>query len=258
MHGIALAPQLGKGFISNGRANTVTVFDLKSNKTLAIIRTGENPDAIMYDHFSRKVFVCNGKSRDLTIINAEDNHVEKTLDLDGKPETAVSDDNGLIYINLEDRNEMMVVNANTYFIENRWKIGAGKSPTGLAIDKKTRRLFIGCGNKTLVVLNTDNGHVIDEQPIGKGCDGVVFDPIMNFIFASCGEGVLTIIKEHSPAQYEVMENATTKKGARTLALDESTHKVYLPTADFGAATSQDAHGRPSPIPGTFQVLEMGQ
>ncbi len=259
VHGIAFAPEFKKGFISNGRINTVTVFDINSSAVLAQIKTGENPDAIMYDPFSKKVYVCDGHSKDLCIIDPSNNTVIKTVELGGKPETAVSDEKGKIYINIEDKNEIAVVNAKTFVVEKRWKIGKGEEPSGLAIDTKTKRLFAGCGNKLLIVLNAESGKVIKEIPIGDGCDGVAFDPALKYIFSSNGEGTLTVIHEKSANDFAVLENAKTKRGARTLAVDEKTHKVYLPTAEFANAVPQEpAQKRPNMVPGTFQVLVVGK
>ena len=256
VHGIAFAPEFKKGFTSNGRSNTVSVFDIKTNAVLTQIKTGENPDAIMYDDFSKKIYVCNGRSNDLTIIDPATNQVVKTVTLGGKPETAVSDQKGKLFINIEDKNEVVVLDTKTWKVENRWKTGGGEEPSGLAIDTKTGRLFSGCGNKKLIVLNSNNGKVINELPIGNGCDGVGFDAGTNLVFSSNGEGTLTVIKENSADNYTVLENAVTKKGARTLAVDEQTHKVYLPTADFEKPTAEQK--RPGMVPGSFQILVVGQ
>jgi len=259
VHGITFAPKFKKGFTSNGKLNTVTVFDLNSNAVQAQITTGENPDAIMYDPFSEKILVCNGRGKSLSVINPSNNEVTNTIDLGGKPETAVSDEAGKIFINIEDKNEIAVVNAKTWKVEKRWKIGKGESPSGLAIDTKTKRLFAGCDNKLLIVLNAENGKVVKELPIGEGCDGVAFDPSLKYAFSSNGEGTLTVIQEKSANDYVVLENAKTKKGARTLAVDEQTHKVYLPTAEFANPVPQEpAQKRPNMVPGTFQILVVGK
>jgi len=258
VHGIAFAPEFKKGFTSNGKLNTVTVFDITTNAVLAQITTGENPDWIMYDPFSKKVYVCDGRSKDLSVIDPANNTVIKTIPLGGKPETAVADAEN-IYINIEDKNEIAVVNAKTYEVEHRWKTGKGESPSGLAIDVKTKRLFAGCDNKLLVVLNAENGKVVKELPIGDGCDGVAFDPGMKNVFSSNGEGTLTVIHEKSANDFAVEENVPTKKGARTLAVDEKTHRVYLPTAEFGAPDPQAPKQKHPPmVPGTFQVLVVGK
>jgi YVTN family beta-propeller protein len=252
VHGIAFAPEFNKGFISDGKANTVTVFDINTNAVQSQIKTGENPDAIMYDPFTKKVYICDGKGKDLTIIDPSNNEVVKTVALGGKPETAVSDGAGKIYINIEDKNEIAVVNTKNFAVEKRWKIGKGKEPSGLAIDTKTKRLFAGCGNKLLIVLNADNGKVVKELPIGDGCDGVAFDPELDYVFSSNGDGTLTVAFEKSGSDISVIDNVPTKKGARTIALDEKTHLVYLPTADFGDPV--EGEKRPPMVPGTFQVL----
>jgi YVTN family beta-propeller protein len=259
VHGIAFAPPYKKGFTSNGKINTVTVFDISTNAVLGQIKTGENPDAIMYDPFSKRVYVCDGRSKDLSVIDPSDDQVIKTIPLDGKPETAVSDNAGKLYINIEDKSEIAVVNTKTLTVEKRWKTGNGESPSGLAIDPKTKRLFAGCDNKLLVVLDAGNGKVIKELPIGNGCDGVAFDPVLKYIFSSNGEGTLTVIHEKSPNNFSVLENALTKRGARTLAVDGKTHKVYLPTAEFANEVPQEPKPkRPDMVPGTFQVLVVGR
>ena len=258
VHGIAFAPEFKKGFTSNGRINTVTVFDINTNAVLAQIKTGENPDAIIYDPYSKKVYTCNGRSKDLSVIDPATNEVIKTVALGGKPETPVSDEAGNLYINIEDQSEIAVVNTKTFTVDNRWKIGSGKEPSGLAIDIKTKRLFAGCDNKLLIVVNAENGKVVKELPIGDGCDGVVFDPELKNIFSSNGEGTLTVIHEKSAKDFEVVDNLPTKKGARTSAIDEKTHKVYLPTADFAAPNPGEQGRRPGMVPGTFQVLVVGK
>ena len=256
VHGIAFAAEYKKGFTSNGRANTVTVFDINTNAVLALVKTGENPDAIMYDPFSKKVYVCNGHSKDLTVIDPANNEVIKTVPLGGKPETAVSDVAGNIYINIEDQSEIVAVETKKHTVEQRWKIGKGKEPSGLAIDTKNKLLFAGCDNKLLIVLNAANGKVVKELPIGEGCDGVAFDPELKYVFSSNGDGTLTVIHERSAKDIDVLENALTKKGARTLAVDERTHKIYLPTAEF--SPNPEGKGRPSMIPGSFQVIVVGK
>lgn len=258
VHGIAFAPEFKKGFTSNGRLSTVTVFDINTNAVLAHIKTGENPDAIMYDPFSKKVYTCNGRSKDLSVIDPATNEVIKTVDLGGKPETPVSDEAGNLYINIEDKSEIAVVNTKTYTVDKRWKTGSGKEPSGLAIDKETKRLFAGCDNKLLIVMNAENGKVVKELPIGDGCDGVVFDPGLKYIFSSNGEGTLTVIHEKSAKSFEVVENVPTRKGARTSAIDEKTHKVYLPTADFLPPNPEEKGRRPGIVPGSFQVLVVGK
>jgi YVTN family beta-propeller protein len=258
IHGIAFAPELKKGFTSNGKLNTVSVFDINTNAVLAQIKTGENPDAIMYDPHSRKVYVCNGRSKDLTIIDPADNSVLRTVALGGKPETAVSGLNDKIYINIEDKNEIVVVNTKTYTIEKHWHVGKGDEPSGLAIDTKTKRLFVGCGNKLLIVLNMENGKVIKELHIGDGCDGVDIDPSLGYVFSSNGDGTLTVIHEKTANDISVIDNVTTKKSARTLVVDGKAHKVYLPAADLEPADPKEPKHRPNAVPGSFQVMVVGK
>lgn len=254
VHGIAFVKNINKGYTSNGRTNNVTVFDLKTQKTLSQIATGENPDAIMYDKFSKKIFTCNGKSKDLSVIDPATGRVIKTIALGGKPETAVSDDEGKLYINIEDKSEIAVVNTKSLTEESHWSIAPGEEPTGLAYDKKTKRLFAGC-DKLLVIADAANGKIISKQPIGEGCDGVVFDPSTKNIFTANGEGTITVVHEDDENTYKILENAVTKRGARTIALDEETHFIYLPTASFKPARpNAPKNERPAMIPGSFEIL----
>jgi YVTN family beta-propeller protein len=252
VHGITFDEALGKGFTSNGRLNSVTVFDLKTSQVLQQIPVGQNPDAIMFDPFSKMVITCNGRSRDLSVIDPANGQVVSTISLDGKPETAVSDEAGKIYINIEDKNSIQVVDIKAYKALATWPL-SGESPTGLAIDVKTKRLFAGC-DKLLIVMNATDGTIVDKLPIGDGCDGVAFDPELKYIFASCGEGKLTIVKENSASSFKVIDNVPTKRSARTLAVSEKTHEVFLPAADMEKAAAGE---RPKSIPGTFQVLVVG-
>ncbi|MEI8280358.1 MAG: YncE family protein [Bacteroidota bacterium] len=252
VHGIAFVDAVKKGYISNGRSNNLTVFDYTTDQVTTQIATGQNPDAIMYDAFSKMIYVCNGRSNDLTVINPIDNKVTATIALGGKPETAVSDNAGKLFINIEDKNEVVVVDTKSMKVLSHWPLGAG-SPTGLCIDTKTHRLFVGC-EKTLVVMNSSNGKVVKTIPIGDGCDGTAFDPATNLIFASNGEGTLSIIKELSADKYEKLEDLPTKQGARTIFLDEASHNVYLPAAEYEPQTDVTQRSRPKMIPGTFRIL----
>jgi len=251
VHGIAFVHSLGKGYTSNGRLNNVTVFDLKTSAVIGQVGTGQNPDAIMYDDFSKKVITCNGRSNDLSIIDPATDALVTTIPVGGKPETAVSDGNGKIYVNIEDKNEIAVVDIKTKEVKARWQLGA-EGPTGLAIDKKANRLFAGC-EKTLVVVNTEDGSVVTKVTIGDGCDGIAFDAERKLIFASCGQGIMSVIKEESSTKYNLLDNVPTKRGARTICLDDATHTIYLPTADFQPQAA-GATGRPSIVAGSFQVL----
>ena len=253
VHGIAFDEALGKGFTSNGRLNTVTVFDLKTAAVLQQIPTGQNPDAIMYDPYSKLVITCNGRSHDLSLIDPATGQVTGTIALDGKPETAVSDEAGKIYVNIEDKNKISVVDITTKTVTTSWPLQA-EGPTGLSIDVRTKRLFAGC-DKQLVVMDATSGAIVASLPIGDGCDGTGFDAGLKLIFASCGEGKLTVIKEESASSFKVIDNVTTKRSARTCAVNEETHEVYLPAAD----TQPGATGeRPKVVPGTFGVLVVGR
>jgi len=251
VHGIAFNIPAGKGYTSNGRSNNVFVFDLKTNQVLKEISTGENPDAIMYDAFSNTIITCNGRSHDLSVIDATSEKVIATIPLEGKPETAVSDVAGKIFVNIEDKNKISVVDIVNGKVLESWPISPGDGPTGLAIDLSTHRLFAGC-EKLLIVIDSKTGKIVDKITIGDGCDGVAFDNQLKYIFASCGEGKLTIIHEKSATEFEVIDNVPTKRSARTLAVDEKNHEVFLPAADMQPNTP--AGQRPQMIPGTFQVL----
>lgn len=252
VHGIAFVNSLDKGYTSNGGLNNVTVFNLSTNKILGQIATGNDPDAIFYDDYSKKIITCNGKSQSLSIIDPNTDKVIHTIPLSGKPETAVSDGKGNVFVNIENKNAISKINIRTYKVEKTWPIAPGESPSGLSIDRKTNRLFAGCDNKILVVLNAETGKVVSTSTIGSGCDGTAFDPELRYVYSSNGEGTLTVIKEVSKDKFEVIDNVPTKRGARTNALDIHTHTIYLPTADFGPKASGER--RPPMIPGSFQVL----
>ena len=258
VHGIAFMPALGKGYTSNGRTNNVSVFDLKTNVVLNQIPTGENPDAIMYEPFSKTIITCNGKSNDLSIIDPSSNAVIATIAVSGKPETLVSNEKGLVYVNIEDKNEVLVIDILSKKIVNTWSLGTAEAPRGLAIDTTNNLLFVGC-DEALVVLKAQNGEIIDKIRIGEGCDGVVYDKILKYIFASNGEGTLTIIEEKSPFTFVVLANLPTKKAARTICLDEETHTVYLPTSEFEPRLpTDDPKARQKTKAGTFQVIVIKQ
>ena len=256
VHGIAFDLAHKKGFTSNGRINTVTVFDIYTHKVLVQIPTGQNPDAIFYEPFSKKIITCNGRSKNLSIIDPVKNIVTDSVSVGGKPETAVSDDNGKIFVNVEDKNEIVAIDAKTFKVLNHWSIAPADGPTGLAYDKKSKRLFAGC-DKLLVIMDATNGKVIATPAIGDGCDGVVFDADSKNIYTSNGEGTITVVKEENPDKFKVTGNIVTKKGARTIALDKATHFLYLPTAEFEPA-DPNQKGRPKMKAGTFQVLVIGK
>ncbi len=261
VHGIVLVPELRKGFTSNGRDNTVTVFDLQTLNISKQISVGKNPDAIIYDPASKLIFTSNGASRDATAIDPKSETVKGTIALDGRPEYAVADEKGHIYINLEDKSTIVEVDSRKLTVEARWPLTPGAEPTGLAIDRQHRRLFAGCGNKLMVIMNADNGHIVTTLPIGSGVDATAFDPEEQLAFSSNGEGTLTVMREDSPEKFSVIENVPTARGARTMALDLKTHKIYLVTAEFGPpppATADRPRPRPSNVPGTFFLLIVGR
>ena len=257
VHGIAFDVANKKGFTSNGRLNTVTVFAMNTNKVLAQIATGQNPDAIMYEPFSKKIITCNGRSKNLSIIDPVQNIVIDSVDIGGKPETAVSDGMGKLYVNNEDKSEIVVVDTKTFKVLHHWSIAPGEAPTGLALDKKTNRLFAGC-EKLLMVIDATNGNIVDKITIGDGCDGVAFDAATKNIYTSNGsDGTMTVIHEETADKLIFVENIVTKKSARTIKLDSETHFIYLPAADL-EDLQPGQKGRPKMIPGTFQILVIGK
>ena len=262
VHGIALAPELGRGFTSNGREGTVSIFDIKTLALISKVKVGENPDAILFDPATKRVFTFNGRSQDSSAIDAASGKVLGTIKLNGKPEFAASDAKGEIFVNIEDKSELVKIDPNKLEVKATWPLAPCTEPSGLAIDRKHRRLFVGCDNKMMAVVDADNGKVLATPAIGEGVDATAFDDETGLAFASCGgEGVLTVVKEDSPEKFSVAENVTTQKGARTLALDSKTHKVFVVTADFGpppAATAENPHPRRSIVPDTFVVLVAGK
>jgi len=261
VHGIALAPELGRGFISNGREGTVTIFDLESLKLITKVKAGDNPDAILYDPATKRVFTFNGKSHDSTAIDAAKGTVLGTIKLEGKPEFAVSDGKGEIFVNIEDKSQLDAIDPTKLEVKSRWPLAPCEEPSGLAIDRKNRRLFAGCDNKMMAVVDADTGKVLATPAIGDGVDATAFDEGTSLAFASCGEGVLTVVREESPTKFSVAENVKTQEGARTLALDAKTHQVFVVTAKFGpppAPTSENPHPRHSILPDSFVVLVVGK
>ena len=256
VHGIAFDVANGKGYTSNGRLNNVFVFDMNTNKVLATIPTGQNPDAIMYEPFSKKIITCNGRSKNLSIIDPAQNKVIDSIDVGGKPETAVSDGAGKIFVNVEDKNEIVAIDAKTFKVLNHWSIAPAEGPTGLAFDKVTKRLFAGC-DKMLAVVDAVTGKIIATPVIGDGCDGVAFDTAAKNIYTSNGEGTITVIHEESGDKFTVVENIVTKTGARTITIDKTTGLLYLPTAEFEPMEAGQK-GRPKMKAGTFQILVVGK
>ena len=262
VHGIALAPELGRGFTSNGREGTVSIFDIKTLATSSKVKVGDNPDAILYDPATKRVFTFNGRSQDSTAIDAASGKVLGTIKLDGKPEFAASDAKGMIYVNIEDKSELTAIDPSKLEVKKTWPLAPCQEPSGLSIDRKNRRLFVGCDNKMMAVVDADSGKVLATPAIGDGVDATTFDPETGLAFASCGQdAVLTVVKEESPDKFSVAENVPTRRGARTLALDAKTHNVFVVTADFGprpVATADNPHPRPQMLPDSFVVLVVGK
>jgi DNA-binding beta-propeller fold protein YncE len=256
VHGVAIAPALGRGFTSNGRANTSTVFDLKTLKSLGTVKTGTNPDMILFEPTTKQVFAFNGRSKDATVFNAETLEVTGTVPLGGKPEFAADDGHGHIFVNLEDTGEAARLNAETRTVEKRWPLAPGTEPTGLALDAEHHRLFSACGNEMMVITDTETGAVLATPKIGKGPDGAAFDPVGGFALTSNGDGTLTVIGTRGDTPFQVVQTLTTAPRARTMALDPGARRVYLPTAEF-EPPKEGATGRPTMKPGTFKILVVG-
>ena len=253
VHGIALAPDLKRGFTSNGRDATVTIFDLNTLAVIGTAKTGGNPDAILYEPVTKRIFTFNrtraAAEASTTVIDAAKGEVIKTIMLGGRPEFAQADGKGTVFVNLDDKSEIAVIDAKALTIKSRWPLAPGESPSGLAFDAKKRRLYAVCENKKMIVMNADNGKVIAEAPIGAGTDGAAFDAGLAFS-SNGGDGTLSVVSETAPGKFTT-ETVTTQRGARTMAADPKTHRLYLPTAEFAAATGA---GRPAAVPGSFMVL----
>jgi YVTN family beta-propeller protein len=253
IHGVALAPESNRGFVSNGGDNTVTIFDLKTLSKLDSVKVGERPDAILYDPFSKRVFTFNARSHDSTAIDAASSKVAGTIPLGGKPEFPASDGQGKVYVNIEDKSQIAEIDVTRLAVLNTWSIAPCEEPSALAFDVKHHRLFAGCGNKMMAVVDSDSGKVVTTVPIGEGVDAGRFNPNTQEVFMSCGEGVLTIIHEDTPDKYTVRQNLATVSGARTMALDKANNVAYLVTAqreNKPAAPGQ----RPAMVPGSFELL----
>lgn len=260
-HGVAWADELERGFVSSGSTNSILVFDLKTFKKTGEIKAGQNPDAIIYDRTSDRVFAFNGEDGTATVADAATGVVMATVNLGGKPEFAVTDGMGHVYDNLVDKNEVIEIDAKTSKILNRWPVAPGNSPSGLAMDKKNGRLFIGCHNEKMIVMDAKTGKVIQTVSIGKGIDATIFNAESQTIYDSCGDGTMTVIHEDSPNQYSVVDNATTQPGSRTMAVDSQTGHVFLPAAQFeppSKPTAENPKPRRKVIPGTFEILVVGK
>ena len=252
VHGVAVAGPLGRGFTSNGRANNVTIFDLKTLKALGTAKTGNDPDAIIYEPATHRVFTMNGDSQDMTAIDAASGTVVGTLPLGGTPESAAVDGQGSLFVNLADKSQLLQIDPRNLAILHAWPLAPCEDPAGLAIDPATHRLFVGCRNKVMAIVDAGDGRVIATLPIGSGVDANAFDPGTRLAFASNGEGTITVVREDSPDKFSVAQTVPTQKSARTLGVDSKTHNIFLPAADFEPPAPGERRGKMKP--GTFVVL----
>jgi YVTN family beta-propeller protein len=261
VHGFAIAAELERGFASNGGEGKVSVVGLKTLKTITKVGTGENPDAIVYDSPTNEVYAFNGRSHSATVIDGKANKPIATIPLPGKPEFAAVDTKaGRIFVNIEDKSEVVAIDAATHAVVATWPLAPGEEPSGMAFDEAHHRLFIGCDNKMMVMVDSDTGKIIGSVPIGENVDACSFDPGTQLAFASCGDGTVTIAKEESPQKLVVVQTLQTEKFARTMTLDPLTHRIYVSTADMKPAPSpapSPAPRRRSPMHGTFRVLVYG-
>lgn len=261
VHGFAIAADLGRGFSTNGRENKASIVDLKTLKTIQKTDTGENPDAVLYEPARKEVYTMNGRGKSATVIDAQTGKVVATIPLEGKPESAQADSTaGKVYVNIEDMNAIQVIDTATHKVTATWPIAPGEEATGMAFDAANHRLFIGCGNKLMLMVDSTNGKVVYSVPVGEGVDSTWFDPTTKLAFTSNGEsGTVTVAHVDSPAVVRVVQTLKTRPGARTMALDPATHTIYLAATDYEPQPA-GAKGRPKAIVGTFRVLvyQMGK
>jgi DNA-binding beta-propeller fold protein YncE len=261
VHGIAVAPELNRGFTSNGKINTATIFELKTLKVLGQVKTGTNPDAILYDPASKRVFTFNGGSKDVTVFEGASGEVVGTIPLGGKPEFAAADGKGKVYVNIEDKAEVVQIDSLKPAVAKRYSLKPCEEPTGMGFDPEHDRVFAGCHNKVMAILDIGTGKVIAAVPIGEGVDGNGYDPGTELAFSSNGEGTLTVVRELSPGKFGVAGTATTQRGARTMAIDPKTHNIYLPTATFAplqASTPEGVKPRPVMVKDSFVIVVVGK
>jgi len=261
VHAFVAVPEVQRGFSSNGKESKSSVVDLTTLKTISKIDTGSNPDAVVYEPRHAEVYVFNHTGNSVTVINTKTATVSATIPLGGNPEFAVVDETaGRVYCNIEDKSEVAVIDADKHEVVARWSLSPGEGPTGIALDATHHRLFSGCHNKMMVMLDTESGKMVGSVPIGAGVDGCAFDEATQLAFASCGDGTTTIAKEEAPNKLSVLQVLKTERGARTMALDARTHRIYLPTAQFAPAPSPSpgaSPARPSIVPNTLKVLVYG-
>ena len=255
VHGVALAPKHKRGFTSNGGDSTVTIFDVESLKEKSRVKVGTGPDAILYDPATDRIFTMNAGSKDVTALAAGTGEVVGTVKLEGRPEFAVSDEKGTIFVNIEDKNEVVAFDAKDLTVKHRWPLAPGETPTGLAIDLARRRLFSTCRNEKMIILDADSGKILASPAIGKGTDACIFDRATGLAFSSNRDGTLTVVEETADGKYRVRENVPTQYGAKTMALDPKTQRFYLSTAQF----KEPAQGKKAaPVPGSFTILVVGK
>src|ERR1017187_10178330 len=253
VHGIAIAPDLGLGVTSNGREDKAGIVDLKTLQTLSKVDTGKNPDGMLYEPGRKEVYLFNGRGQSATVIDVKAGKVVATIPLDGKPEFAQADPKaGRVYDNLEDKNEVAVIDTKSHQVVTNWPIAPGEEASGMAIDLKNHRLFLGCGgSKTMVMLDSTTGKVITSVPIGDGVDANAFDPETQLAFASCGDGTVTIAHEDAPGKLTVVQTLKTERGSRTMTIDPKTHNIYLAAAKFEAPAQGQRRGRM--VPDSFKI-----
>ena len=261
VHAFVAVPEFNRGFSSNGKENKASVVDLTTLKTISKIDTGQNPDAIVYEPKRKELYVFNHTGNSVTVIAAGDAKVVATISLPGNPEFAVADKNaGRVYVNIEDKSAVAVIDSAKHEVIANWPLAPGEEPTGIALDAAHHRLFAACHNKMMVMLDTESGKVIANVPIGAGTDGCAFDDAAQLAFASCGEGAVTIAHEDSPEKLSILQTLKTERGARTIALDPKTHRIYLPTAQFQPPPSPlpgQSPARPTIVPNSLKLLVYG-
>jgi DNA-binding beta-propeller fold protein YncE len=261
VHGFAPAPDTGHGFSSNGRESKASMVDLKTLQTLSKIETGQNPDGMLYETGQQEVYMFNGRGQSATVIDAKEGKVVATIPLGGRPEFGAADSKaGMVYDNLEDKSEVVSIDIKTHKVLNHWPIAPGEEPSGMAIDVAHHRLFLGCHNNMMAMMDSTSGKIVTTVPIGAGVDANCFDPGTQYAFASCGDGTVTIAHEDSPDKLTVVQTLATERGAKTMTLDPKTHRIYLASAKFEAPTEGGGgggRGRGKMVPGSFKILVYG-
>jgi YVTN family beta-propeller protein len=256
VHGLAPCPDLGLGVTSNGRENKASIVDLKTLQMLSKVETGANPDGMLYESGQKEVYLFNGRGESVTVIDPKAGKVVATIPLGGKPEFAAADVKaGRVFNNLEDKNELVVIDTKKHEVVNRWPIAPGEEASGMAFDEKNHRLFLGCGNKMMVMVDSESGKVVANVPIGDGVDANAFDPGTMLAFASCGDGTVTIAHEDAPDKLTVVQTLKPEKGARTMTIDPATHKIYLASAKFDEPAAGQRRGKM--VAGSFTILVYG-